>query len=161
MIKLTFCLRRLPSLSREEFQRIWRDDHAPLVKAAAEHLGIKRYVQCHTDDYPAIMAGAAARGIAHGEGEDFDGVAELWFDDDFGESLSDPQTPGAVHPDGLASSHKLGRPVGLADRWSRSETVPDRQQAAKHAKILLKDEARFIDFTRSRMFATQENVVIG
>ncbi|HBT35125.1 MAG TPA: EthD family reductase, partial [Hyphomonas sp.] len=24
MIKLTFCLRRLPHLSREEFQRYWR-----------------------------------------------------------------------------------------------------------------------------------------
>ena len=124
MIKLTFCLRRLPSLSREQFQRTWRDDHAPLVKAAAEHLGIKRYVQCHTDDHAAIMAGAAARGIAHGDGEDFDGVAELWFDDGFGS----------------------GEPT---------------EEARKHAAILLKDEARFIDFGRSRMFATSENVVIG
>jgi hypothetical protein len=70
------------------------------------------------------MAGAAARGIAHGEGEDFDGVAELWFDDDFGSGEA-------------------------------------TDEARKHASILLNDEARFIDFTRSRMFATQENVVIG
>ncbi len=59
------------------------------------------------------------------------------------------------------SSHKLGRPVCRADRWLRSEKVPDRQQAARHAKILLENEARFIDFARSRMFATSENVVIG
>ncbi|MEP5938112.1 MAG: EthD domain-containing protein [Erythrobacter sp.] len=126
MIKLTFCLRRLPALSREEFQRTWRDDHAPLVKAAAQHLGIKRYVQCHTDDNAMIAAGAAVRGIAHGDGEDFDGIAELWFDDEI-----------------------------------RTEPATDHDQAAKHAKILLEDEARFIDFTRSRMFATHENVVIG
>ena len=31
MIKLTFCLRRLPHLTREEFQTYWREQHAPLV----------------------------------------------------------------------------------------------------------------------------------
>ena len=28
--------------------------------------------------------------------------------------------PGAGHPPGLASSHKLGRPFGLAVRWPRT-----------------------------------------
>jgi hypothetical protein len=28
MIKLVFCLRRLPHLSREEFQRYWLESHA-------------------------------------------------------------------------------------------------------------------------------------
>ena len=32
MIKLVFCLRRQPHLSREEFQRYWRECHAPLVE---------------------------------------------------------------------------------------------------------------------------------
>ena len=40
MIKLTFCLRRLPHLSREEFQRYWREQHAPLVAKHAKTLGI-------------------------------------------------------------------------------------------------------------------------
>src|SRR5690242_16791764 len=31
VIKLVFVLRRKPSLSREEFQRYWRERHAPLV----------------------------------------------------------------------------------------------------------------------------------
>ncbi len=35
-----------------------------------------------------------------------------------------PQTPGASHPARLASSHKLGRPFGLASRWSRSGFRP-------------------------------------
>ena len=31
MIKLTFCLHRLPHLSREDFQRYWFEKHAPLI----------------------------------------------------------------------------------------------------------------------------------
>ena len=33
MIKLTFCLVRLPHLSREAFQRYWFETHAPLVES--------------------------------------------------------------------------------------------------------------------------------
>ncbi|MGH7820684.1 MAG: EthD domain-containing protein [Candidatus Binatia bacterium] len=32
MVKLVFCLRRLPHLSRAEFQRYWRETHGPLVR---------------------------------------------------------------------------------------------------------------------------------
>jgi uncharacterized protein (TIGR02118 family) len=76
MVHLIFCLRRLPHLSREEFQRYWRETHAPLVKKHASALGIKRYVQAHTID-PAGMQGIAA---ARGAPDAYDGVAELWFD---------------------------------------------------------------------------------
>lgn len=124
MIKLTYCLHRLPGLTREEFQRTWREDHAPLVKAAAPHLGIKRYVQSHTEDNAMMAAGAEGRGIPHGDGEDYDGVAELWFEDD-GFGAPDPS-----------------------------------EEAQKHGRILAEDEARFIDFARSRIFITRENVVI-
>ena len=48
MIKLTFCLRRLPHLSREQFQTYWREQHAPLVAKHAKTLGVLRYVQLHT-----------------------------------------------------------------------------------------------------------------
>ena len=48
MIKLVFCLRRLPHLSREEFQRYWLESHGPLVRQLAPALGVKRYVQVHT-----------------------------------------------------------------------------------------------------------------
>jgi len=40
MIKLVFCLRRLPNLSREEFQRYWLDTHGPLVRELAPALAI-------------------------------------------------------------------------------------------------------------------------
>ncbi|RJG18845.1 EthD domain-containing protein [Massilia cavernae] len=75
MIKLMFCLRRLPGLTRGEFQSYWREVHAPLVRARAAVLGIERYVQCHTADDAAFAAMAQARG-GH---PPFDGVAELWF----------------------------------------------------------------------------------
>ncbi len=48
MIKLSFCLRRKPELSRAEFQRYWREQHAPLVRSHAKTLRIARYVQLHT-----------------------------------------------------------------------------------------------------------------
>lgn len=76
LIKLVFCLRRAPHLTREQFQTYWRDHHAPLVAARAQVLGIRRYVQCHS------MADEAAAGLARPRGAPapFDGVAELWFD---------------------------------------------------------------------------------
>ena len=123
MLKLTYCLHRLPSLTREEFRRYWRERHAPLVKAAAPHLGIARYIQCHSEDHPLIAASAAARGIEGDHSNTFDGVAEIWIED--------------------------------------SDEVDPSEEAARHAAILLEDEGNFIDFTRSRMFATRENVVIG
>jgi uncharacterized protein (TIGR02118 family) len=76
VIKLTFCLRRLPHLSREEFQRYWREQHAPLVAKHARTLGILRYVQAHTGHDALNGAMQASRGgpVA------YDGVAELWFE---------------------------------------------------------------------------------
>ena len=77
MLHLIFCLRRLPRLSRQEFQRYWRERHAPLVQAHAAVLGIRRYVQAHTINPAMSQAIAAARNAP----DPFDGVAELWFDD--------------------------------------------------------------------------------
>jgi len=76
MIKLTFCLVRLPHLTRDAFQSYWFDTHAPLVASVAETLQIRRYVQLHSQ--PAeVSAGIRASRDAP---QDYDGVAELWFD---------------------------------------------------------------------------------
>ena len=75
MIKLSFCLRRLPHLSREEFQRYWFDTHGPLVRKHAEALRIQRYVQTHTLLGDAADSLRATRGGPPG----YDGVAELWW----------------------------------------------------------------------------------
>ncbi len=89
MVKLTFCLRRRPELSREEFQRYWFDNHAPLVKKHAEALRIVRYVQLHTLDHEQNAALRASRGGP----EEYDGVAELWWEsfDELGAAVSTPE----------------------------------------------------------------------
>jgi len=76
MVKLIFCLRRLPRLSRAEFQRYWLDVHGPLVRQHAAALRIHRYVQAHTLADPLNDALRATRG----SDEAFDGVAELWWE---------------------------------------------------------------------------------
>lgn len=77
MIKVIFCLRRLPGTTRSEFQNYWRNVHAPLVAERAKVLGIHRYVQCHTSEDSTFARFAASRGGPPA----FDGVAEIWQSD--------------------------------------------------------------------------------
>lgn len=122
MIKLTFCLKRLPHLSREEFQAYWRGTHAPLVASVAETLQIRRYVQLHS-----VRAELSAPiGASRNAPEDYDGVAELWFD-----SLEAVVANGA-------------------------------SEAAREAgAMLLEDERKFIDLSRSPLWWGEEHVVVG
>jgi uncharacterized protein (TIGR02118 family) len=76
MIKLTFCLTRLPHLSREAFQDYWWNTHGPLVASVAETLRIRRYVQLHSSPVEVSAGIRDSRGGPEG----YDGVAELWFD---------------------------------------------------------------------------------
>jgi uncharacterized protein (TIGR02118 family) len=75
MIKLTFAVRKLPSMSPAEFQRYWRDNHGPLVKERAKVLAIRRYVQVHRLDSPVNDAMRASRDAV----DPYDGTAELWW----------------------------------------------------------------------------------
>jgi uncharacterized protein (TIGR02118 family) len=77
MIKLMFCLRRLPTLSSEQFQEYWLNRHAPLVRTVAPLLRIRRYVQSHSFVDARLAPAIAARG---GTVAPYDGVAELWWD---------------------------------------------------------------------------------
>lgn len=77
MIKMVFCLRRRPDMTRAEFQQYWREVHAPLVREAAPLLNIRRYVQSHSFDDPRIAPAIDARGC---EVPPYDGIAELWWD---------------------------------------------------------------------------------
>ena len=78
MVKLVFCCRRNPDLTREEFQRYWLEDHGKLVRSLREAIpSMRRYVQSHTLDTPANDAVRASRG----SGEPYDGITEVWFDD--------------------------------------------------------------------------------
>ena len=76
MIKLTFCLRRLPHLTRDDFQRYWRETHAPLVAARAKTLGILKYEQVHAGFDEMSAAARASREAS----QPYDGIAEIWFE---------------------------------------------------------------------------------
>jgi len=76
MIRLVYVCRRLPSLSREEFQGYWREKHGPLVAKHATAMRIHRYVQTHT--IAEITDGTLREGF--GQTAAYDGVAELWWD---------------------------------------------------------------------------------
>ncbi|MBI3993048.1 MAG: EthD domain-containing protein, partial [Candidatus Lambdaproteobacteria bacterium] len=76
MFKITFCLHRLPHMSREEFQKYWREVHGPMAVKHKDVLGFKRYVQTHAlaeGSVPALdhLKDAPAQ---------FDGVAEIWYE---------------------------------------------------------------------------------
>jgi uncharacterized protein (TIGR02118 family) len=122
MIKLSFCLRRLPRLSREEFQKYWFEEHAPLVRRHAAVLRIERYVQTHALPVDAADVLRATRGGPPG----YDGVAELWWksEEDLAAATS---TPAAL---------EAGR-------------------------ILLEDEARFIDLANSPLFFSREREIVA
>lgn len=94
MVKLVFCLRRLPHLSREEFQHYWLEKHAPLVRKHAKTLRIRRVVQVHTLDDPINDALRQSRAGP----EPYDGVAENWFDslEDLAAAVASPEGQEAV-----------------------------------------------------------------
>ena len=120
MIKLTFALTRLPQLSREAFQTYWFEKHAPLVASVRDVLRIRRYVQLHSAD-PAVSADIRR---SRGGPEQYDGVAQLWFD-----SFED-----------LAVN--AGNP-----------------EAAAAGRMLLEDERKFIDLSRSPLWWGEEKVI--
>jgi len=97
MVKLVFCLRRLPQLSRADFQRYWREKHGPLVRRHAAALRIRRYVQLHTREDALNDVLRASRGGP----EPYDGIAELWW-----ESRDDLQAATAS-PEGQRASLEL------------------------------------------------------
>lgn len=91
MIKLNFCLRRLPHLSREEFQHYWLESHAPLVAARAKTLGIVKYEQVHAG-LDALNTGIRASRNAP---EPYDGIAEIWFESEAAMAAAG-QNPGTA-----------------------------------------------------------------
>jgi uncharacterized protein (TIGR02118 family) len=67
VVKLVYCISRKPGLTRDEFVRYWADVHGPL---GARIPGLRKLVQSYALAVPGDSRPA-----------DFDGMAELWFDD--------------------------------------------------------------------------------
>ena len=101
MIKMIYCVRRLPEMNHDEFYRYWLEKHGPLVRERASAMKIKRYIQCHTipdsQDSPLNQVLRQSRGLK----EPFDGAAELWW-----ESMDDLKA-GVGTPDGAKAAAEL------------------------------------------------------
>ena len=97
MLKLTFCLRRLPSLSLEEFQDYWLNKHGPLVRSLQPALGMVRYVQLHR--LPGDLGDGIRR--VRGAPEPYDGVAELWWESE------ETWRAASRHPEAREAGHLL------------------------------------------------------
>jgi uncharacterized protein (TIGR02118 family) len=119
MIKVTFCLHRLPKLGLGEFHDYWLNKHGPLVRRLQPALGMVRYVQQHRLDNDLAAGMQRVRGAP----EPFDGVAELWWRDE------------------------------------AAFTAARGPEAREAGRLLLEDEARFIDLERSPLWLNRENVI--
>ena len=120
MIKLTFCLTRLPHLTRAEFQEYWLNNHAPLVAKYKDALRIKRYVQVHAKPEEMNEPLRGPRGGPAG----YDGIAELWWES--------------------------------ADDMNRDDPL-----AREGGRVLLEDEKKFIDLSRSPLWFNEEHEIIN
>jgi uncharacterized protein (TIGR02118 family) len=116
--RLVFLLRRLPSLTREDFQAYWLGTHAPLVAERAGVLGIRRYQQVHTTRHsrPDTM-------------DAFDGVAELWFDAEPG---SDVEARRRASDELLEDERRFidhtASPIWLADEVTLNEGLVEGER---------------------------------
>lgn len=66
MIKSIALAHRKPGMTREEYNKYWKEQHAPLAIKLIP--GLRKYVQCHFVDIPGLEY----------EG---DGFVEMWYDD--------------------------------------------------------------------------------
>lgn len=96
MIKLIILARRKPGTTFEEFDRYWGERHGAVIRSVPEfNRHIRRYVQSHR--VPGATSGFPS-GVS-----DYDGVAELWFDDvdSMNRAFAEPRYLEVVRPDEL------------------------------------------------------------
>jgi hypothetical protein len=117
VIKLTYCLRRKPGMTWDEFSTYWREIHAPLVAARAEVLGIKRYVQVRTQQNADLHARLQARN--DGSPEPYDGIAELWYEP--AERGAGGEAARTAARELLEDEPQLHRPAEFADLVRRRD----------------------------------------
>ena len=67
MIKLVYCITKKPGLADQQFFNYWKNVHGPIGSRIP---GLRKLVQSHRVTIPGDK-----------RAPDYDGVAELWFDD--------------------------------------------------------------------------------
>lgn len=75
VVRLMYCVRRRPDMTKEEFDRYWFEVHGPLVRQHMERIGMKGYIQHHTVELPFARTPGSP-----GELDEFDGIAEIWWE---------------------------------------------------------------------------------
>jgi uncharacterized protein (TIGR02118 family) len=89
MLKLSILMVRRSGFTYENFLKYWREVHAPLFSAQleAKKYAVRRYVQDHrtVNTLPGTTP------------SNFDGIAEIWFDD----------TPGPRHSSGRTATRRM------------------------------------------------------
>ena len=93
MLKLTFCLRRLPSLTLAQFQAYWLNTHGPLVRRLQPALRMARYVQLHRLDGDLATGMVRVRGAP----EPFDGLEPVDAERVDGEGVGATGEQGVGH----------------------------------------------------------------
>ena len=66
MVKMVFLARRRADMEGQDFRRYWRETHAPI---ASNIPGLTKYVQSHFNPKEGVTP-------------PYDGVAEMWFQDE-------------------------------------------------------------------------------
>ena len=81
MIKISYLMRRKPDMTREQFLDYWSNQHpAAGGEGSFEALGVKKYIQTHTLDLSVRKDVVNPR---TGLVPEFDGIAELWVEQEF------------------------------------------------------------------------------
>jgi uncharacterized protein (TIGR02118 family) len=110
MVKFVYCVRRLPGLTLEEFNKYWLEKHGPLVKSYATALKARRYVQSYLMDSRLNDIVRQPRGAA----EPYDGITEIWWD-----SVEDLIAANQT-PEGQEANHRLAQDEARFVDLSRS-----------------------------------------
>ena len=81
-VKLIHRLQKQQGQSKEEFQRYWREEHAPKVVEALKPLGLRKYEIDLPYEFDVESFRESRRGTLFGKAvlAEADGVEELWFD---------------------------------------------------------------------------------
>tara|TARA_Y100001960_G_C14678263_1_gene829692 strand:+ start:649 stop:1176 length:528 start_codon:yes stop_codon:yes gene_type:complete len=81
MVKISYLMSRKSGMTRQQFLDYWSNQHpAAGGEGSFEALGVKRYIQTHTLDIPER---AAVVSVRTGLLPEFDGVAELWIEQEY------------------------------------------------------------------------------
>jgi uncharacterized protein (TIGR02118 family) len=100
-VKLSVVMRRRPGMSFEDFDHYWLRDHGDLVLGVSEFTRhLRRYVQSHV--VPECAGADTGSELLKAWGRaDFDGIAELWFDDIPGivTAFNEPECLKIIGPD--------------------------------------------------------------